>query len=129
MQQVLAEQSLRDPRLEVLVGRGNDAHVGTNRRVAADAIELTFGQHPQQAGLQRDRHVADLVEEQRAAVSLLEASAAQRIRARERALLVAEQLRLEQLGGEGRGVERDERLHRSRTVAVQRARNEFLAGA
>ena len=47
----------------------------------------------------------------------------------ERALLVAEQLRLEQLGGDRRGVERDERLVRARDCVVQRARDQLLAGA
>ena len=60
---------------------------------------------------------------------LLEAAAALRIRAGERALLVAEQLGLEQLGGNRRGVQRDERLGRARAVLVQRARDELLARA
>ena len=47
----------------------------------------------------------------------------------ERALLVAEQLRFEQVGRERRRVERDERLRGARAVPVQRARHEFLAGA
>jgi hypothetical protein len=47
--------------------------------VAADAVELALRQHAQQARLQIGRHVADLVEEQRAAVGLLEAAAALRL--------------------------------------------------
>jgi hypothetical protein len=43
--------------------------------VAADAVELAVRQHAQQARLQVERHVADLVEEQGAAVGLLEAAA------------------------------------------------------
>jgi acyl-CoA reductase-like NAD-dependent aldehyde dehydrogenase len=56
------------------VGGGNHAHVDADQLAAADAEELALGQHPQQARLQRRRHVADLVEEQRAAVGLLEAA-------------------------------------------------------
>ena len=63
-----------------------------HRAVAADAVELAVGQHAQQARLQVERHVADLVEEQRAAVGLLEAAAPRRLRAGEGAALVAEQL-------------------------------------
>ena len=44
--------------------------------MAADAVELAVGEHAQQARLQVGRHVADLVEEQRAALGLLEAPAA-----------------------------------------------------
>ena len=83
--------------LQILVSGRDHAHVHANRRLAADAIELAFRQHAQQARLQRRGHVADLVEEQRAAVGLLEAAAALRVRAGERALLVTEQLGLEQV--------------------------------
>ena len=74
--QVLAEQALPHALLQVLVRRGDDAHVRLQRRVAADAVVLAVGEHAQQAHLQVGRHVADLVEEQRAAFGLLEAPAA-----------------------------------------------------
>jgi hypothetical protein len=77
--------------------------------VAADAIELAVGEHAQEPGLQVERHVADLVEEERSAVGLLEATAACRLRAGEGAALVAEQLRLEQVLRDRRGVDGDER--------------------
>jgi hypothetical protein len=44
--------------------------------MAADAVELAVGEHAQQAGLRLRGHVADLVEEQGAAVGLLEAALA-----------------------------------------------------
>ena len=100
MEQILAELALGHAIFQVLVRGRDDAHVHLDRRLAADAIELAFGQHAQQARLQRQAHVADLVEEQRAAIGLLEAAAAQRIGAGERALLVAEQFGLEQLARE-----------------------------
>ena len=93
---------LRDAIFQVLVRGGDDAHVDLDRRLATDAIELALGQHAQQSRLQRQAHVADLVEEQRAAVGLLEAPAAQRVGAGERALLVAEQFRFQQLARESR---------------------------
>jgi hypothetical protein len=66
---------------------------------AADALELALLQHAQQLGLQVERHLADLVEEQRAAVGELERAGARGDGAGERALLVAEQLALEQVLG------------------------------
>ena len=51
------------------------------------------------------------------------------LRAGERAALVAEQLGLEQVLRNRRGVDRDERPRRARAVPVQRARDELLAGA
>ena len=44
------------------------AHVHGDRPVAADALHLAFFQHAQQLGLHDQRHVADLVEEERARV-------------------------------------------------------------
>jgi uncharacterized protein YoaH (UPF0181 family) len=77
--------------------------------VAADAVELAVRQHAQQPRLQVERHVADLVEEQRAAVGLLEAAAARGLRAGEGAALVAEELAFEQVLRDRRGVDGDER--------------------
>ena len=58
-----------------------------------DALHLRALEHAQELGLQRQRQLADLVEEQRAAVGRLEvAPACAAIGAGERALLVAEQL-------------------------------------
>ena len=50
--------------------------------VAADALELALLQHAQQLDLHRQRDLADLVEEQRAAVGLLEAALLARRRRR-----------------------------------------------
>ena len=91
MQQVGAEAAVGDLPVEVLVGGGDHAHVDPDQFAAADAEELALGQHAQQARLQRGRHVADLVEEQRAAIGLLEAADVALAGAGERAGLVAEQ--------------------------------------
>ena len=61
-----------------------------------DALELAVLEHPQQLGLQVERQLADLVEEQRAAVRDLEPTFPHPGRAGERALLVPEQLALDQ---------------------------------
>ena len=111
------------------MGGRDHAHVGLDRLVAADAVELAVGQHAQQARLQFRRHVADLVQEQGAGIGLLEAAAAHRLRAGERPALVAEQLGLEQVLRDRRSVDRDERLGRARAVPVQCTRDQFLAAA
>ena len=90
--------------------RGHDhAHVDRDGAVAADALHLALLQHAQQLGLHHQRHVADFVQEERAVVGLLELAEVPRGRARERALLVAEQLGFDQLAGHGGAVQRDER--------------------
>jgi hypothetical protein len=79
--------------------------------------------------LQVERHVADFVEEERAVLCLLEAALAHRLRARERAALVAEEFGLQQILRNRRCVERDERAVRARAMSVQRARDKLLSGA
>ena len=66
-------------------------------------------QHAQHLGLRLQAHVADLVEEDRAAVRQLELAAAVGHGAGERAAHVAEQLALDQLLGNRRAVHLDER--------------------
>ena len=87
---------------EVAVGRGDDAHVDLERLAAADALDLALLQDAQELGLHRQRHVADLVEEERAAARALELAAALLGRAGERARLVAEELGLDELAREAR---------------------------
>ena len=53
--QVLAELAGRDRRLQIAVGRGDDAHVDLQRLLAADARELARLQHAQHLGLRRQR--------------------------------------------------------------------------
>ena len=109
IEQILAEATLGDLLLQVAVGRGDQADVGRDGLIATHAFELAFLQHAQELHLGRRRDVADFVEEQRAAVGLLEATLASAIRAGVRAALVAEQLALEQRLGEGGTVQPDER--------------------
>src|SRR3546814_17334169 len=74
-------------------------------------------------------HAAVLVEDRGAAFGLVETAHLPLGRSGERAGLVAEQFAFQQLGRDRRGVERDERPARARRLAVQRARDQFLAGA
>ena len=64
----------RRSRLQIAVRRRDHAHVDLERPRAADALELLLLQHAQQLRLHLERQLADLVEEQRAAVGELEAA-------------------------------------------------------
>ena len=127
--EILAELPGAHRRLEILVGGGEHAHVDLERLVAADALELALLQRAQQLGLRLERHVADLVEEQRAAVGGLELAFAARDGAGEGAALVAEQLALDQLAAERGAVHLDQRLAAARAAVVQRVGHQLLAGA
>lgn len=63
-----------------MAGR-NHADVHLHRPLGAQWRHLLFGQYAQQAGLQVQRHVTDLVEEQGAAVGLLDQAAHALLRA------------------------------------------------
>ena len=86
-------------------------------------------QEAQQLDLQRQRQVADLVEEQRALLGLLDLADAARDRAGEGAPLMPEQLALQQVLRDRAAVDRDERPSRARPQLVQRLRQHLLAGA
>ena len=115
--------------MQVAVGRRDDPDVRVADARAAEALELALLEHAEQLGLHRRRHLADLVEEQHAAAGLLDPSRLRRDRAGERAALVAEQLRLEQLVGKRRAVDGDERPVLAARSLVNEARDDFLAGA
>ncbi len=109
--------------------RRDDADVYLDRLVAADARDLAVFQHAQQLGLQRQRHVADFVEEQGAAVGIFETALAHLVGAGEGAGLVAEQLVVEQALVQGGAVQGGERLVLARAVVVQRLGDQLLARA
>ena len=104
--EVLAEPALADEHVERPVGRRDQAEVDVDGSVAAEALEAALLEHAQQLGLRDQRQVADLVEEQRAAVGQLEAPGLAVVRAGEGALLVAEDFRFEQRVGQRRAVDR-----------------------
>ena len=115
--------------LQVLVGGGDQTDVHPDGLVAADPLELPGLEHAQELGLRGRAELADLVEEQGAAVGLLELALAPGLRAGERPALVAEQLGLDQGLGQRRAVDPNERLPRPRRVVMQRVGDQLLAGA
>ena len=96
--------------------------------VRADAADDAVLQDAEELDLHRRRRLADLVEEDRAAVGLVEQPALLADGAGERAALVAEELGLEQRLGEGAAVDRDE-LPAAAGVVVDGAGDQLLAGA
>ena len=127
--QVAAELLLGDQTLDVLVRRGDHAHVERLRGVRSQLRDALLLQHAQQAHLHVHRHLADLVEEQRAAVRELELPHRARLaRPGERPALVAEQLGGQQVARQGAAVDGHE-LAGASAATMQRAGHHFLAGA
>src|SRR5205823_5193133 len=95
----------------------------------AQTFELALLQEAQELGLQPGRQVADLVEEQRAALGGLDAAGLIAHRARERALRMAEELTGQELLRQGGAVDGDERAVAPLALEMHRARQHALAGA
>ena len=127
--EIFAEPAGGDFRAQQPIGGRDHAHVERHGGGAADALDLPLLQHAQQLGLQRERHLGDLVEQQRAALGLFELAGMRGVRAGERALLVAKQHGFEHVLGDRRAIDRDEVALRARTRAMDDAREHFLAGA
>ncbi len=97
--------------------------------VAPIGNHFAFLEDAEQLGLKLERHLGDLVEQQSPAVRGAEEALAARRRAGEGALLVAEQHRLEHRLGKRGAVDRDERAVLACRIIVDRAGEDFLAGA
>ena len=123
VQQVFAELAVRHHVAQVAVGGGDDAHVHLGLHVVgADGLHLAVLEKPQQQRLHAQAHLADFVEEERAAVRELQLARLVAVRAGEAALHVAEQLRFEQRLGEAGAVHRDEgREARAERTWISRA--------
>src|SRR5262249_23004704 len=126
--EVLTELAVGDALAETGVGRGEHPHVDRHAAASADPLDLPLLQDAQELRLQRERHVADLVEKERAALSGLEAPGA-RLDAGGHAALDAEELGLEEALGQRRAVDRDEGLLRPLAAGVDHAGDELLARA
>ena len=92
-------------------------------------MKLAVLDHAQDLFLHPQRDRAELVEHERAAVRLFEAADVGADRARERAGLVAEELRLEQRLGQRGAVDLDDRLLPARRQIMQARCDELLARA
>ena len=90
--------------------------------------DLPLLQRAEQLRLRGRRQVADLVEEEGAAAGGLEEPLPVPVRAGEGSLHVPEELALDQLGGEGRAVQRHEGAPAAGALGVERPRRQLLPG-
>jgi hypothetical protein len=129
VEEILAEALLLDLGLEVAVGRGDDARVERDLLVAADGAHHALLERAQELGLHLQRHLADLVEEERSAAGLHEEAGARALGVGEGAAHVAEELALEQRRGHGRAVDGEEGPRAPRALLVEGPGDELLARA
>src|SRR5881396_1263418 len=127
--QVGTEAAALDVVLEVAVGGRHDPDVHGNGLGTAHGDRLPLLQHAQQLHLRGGRHLADLVQEERAAARRGEQTLLVPNRTRERSLHVAEQLGLEEALRERAAVQRKESAIRARGQLVDVARDDLLPRA
>ena len=82
VEEVVAEAPGCDLAVEIAPRRGEDAHVDLDPLVAADAPDLAALDRAEELRLEREVEIADLVDEERAAVRLLEDAVPRRRRRR-----------------------------------------------
>ncbi len=129
IEEVLPKAPFLDRDFEVPIGRGHHSRVHPHVAAPAERRKLPVLEHLQQLRLERWGHLADLVQEDRAVVRELELAELLALRAGERALLEAEELALEQLGGQRGAVDLDEGLAAPFGALVERLRHELFAGS
>jgi hypothetical protein len=110
VKQILPETILRHFARQVAIGGGHDADAHLAGGCTSDRLESPLLQHTQQLALEFQRQLAHFVEKDGAAIGEREPSLAARRRARERALLVPEELALNEGGRNGGAIHRHQRL-------------------
>ena len=129
IEKVFAEFLLRHQRGKVAIGRRYHPHAYPDVLLAADPVEFALLQHAQQLGLRCAVQIADLIQENGAAVGQFELPAAQAGRAGERSLFVAEQLAFEQFGWDRGAIHLHERAGGERALAMDVSGQQLLAGS
>src|SRR5262245_9115646 len=126
--QVLAECPTFDLRAKVTIGRGNQSHVARRRwRICPNWMHLAALGETKQHRLHARAHLAEFVEEQRAAVRLAYHTGLIAVRTREASANVAEQFRFEKGFRNAAAIDGDERTSSARALVVNGTGNDFLA--
>ena len=113
---------------QVTVGGADHPQIDLALLHSTNPADAAVFQQLEQLGLQHQVHFADLVKEQGAAIGSLHQSHPALLGIGERALLVAKQFGLKQVGRDRSAIELDERPFTARTIKMQGAGHQLLAG-
>src|SRR6516225_3215550 len=127
--QILPKAPLSYHQVEVLVRRTHDPHIDLHWIAPADPLDDLILQKAQQFHLHRQRHVADLVQEQGPAIGAFDSADRLLERSSERALFVTEELAFEKRLRDRRTIDWHKRLARTGTQFVDCPGEQLLAGA
>src|SRR5580692_43680 len=126
VKQILPEFLLPNPSFQITMRSHYHPHIHTHRLVATNALHFSFFQHPQQLGLHGQRHIANLIEKNRAVIRLLEFPNMPAARSGERSLLMSEKFRFNQLRWNRRTVQSHKRSRGPRTAFMNRPRHQLF---
>src|SRR5258705_2872856 len=129
IEKILAEGTARNFLIEVFVGGGDDADVHAHGLIGADRFKALLFENAENFRLRAQAHVADFVQEKRAAVRRLKFSGFIFAGSGETALDVAKKLGFDELFRNCRAIHFDEGAFAAKARGVQRARNELFTGA
>ena len=123
VEEVTAEFVISDTVFEVAVGGNDDPDIDLDGLIATDALDFAFFEDAKKLGLHGNGHIADLVEEERAAFGLLEFADVASGSAGERTFFMAEEFGLDQFSGNSGAIESDEGVFLARRFFVNGARD------
>jgi hypothetical protein len=112
---------------QILIGRGNDAHINLYAAAAPYTLESLFLKDPEKLGLKLERKIANLVKKQCAAIGHLKSSCGLSDGAGESSAFMAEEFALEQCARNRRAIESHKPVEPARTGSVYGLRDYFLA--
>src|SRR5215469_1207769 len=129
VEEILAKGSGRDGGLEVTIGCGDHANIYLDRMIAPHPLEFPVLQHPQERDLRFHWEFADLIQEERPAVSRLKPPQASLQCAGECSLFVPEEFGRDQRLRNRRAVDAEEGAGCTFRSLMQRSRDQFLSRA
>ena len=127
--EVLAKGAGVDGSFQIAMGGRDNAHVNRAEFGGTHGLDFAFLQGAQQLGLHIERHFADFVEEERAAVGRFEQPLLGLHGPGESAFDVSEEFRFDQRRNDRGTIDRNKGTFAARTGKMHGARDEFLAGA
>src|ERR1700679_3981456 len=105
IEEILAKLALFDHRGQIAIGRRNHSRIHAKHASTAQPLELPLLQNAEQLWLQIQRHLSDLVEKDRPLTRQFKSPDLLGNRACKRALLVAEQIALQQIPRNRRAID------------------------
>ena len=127
--EIFTELSFLDETLQIAVSGRYNPNINGHRHDSAHPLELPLLEKAQELRLKFRRHVADLVEKDRAAMSQFDLARLTPVRAGKRALFMAEQFALQEFFRQTHRIDSDKRPIFSFTPVVNGASEDLFAGS